>query len=139
MKTAAMKKLLIVLIAVGAFAVLLAVGRYWNLRPDTTERHIVHTGETAVLGAAGAERVWLAHDKRHCYSLQVAMTNKDRASLSNSEQRGDAFSVPAGSQVRVTAEAVSARQIQILDGPDAGKTGWVEFEYLRPRRAGEFQ
>lgn len=134
-----MNKLLMVVIAVGAFAVLLAVGRYWNLRPDTAERHVVHAGETAVLTAAGAERIWLALDKRSCYSLQVAMTNKDQASLSYAEQRGEAFAVPSGSQVSVKGESVSARQVEVLEGPAAGKTGWVEFEYLRPRRSGEFR
>jgi hypothetical protein len=115
------------------------VGRYWNLRPDTAERHVVHVGETAVLTAEGAERIWLSNHKRNCYSLQVAMTNKDQASLNNAVERGEAFAIAAGSQVRVKSESVSAREIEVLDGPAAGKTGWVEFEYLRPRRSGEFR
>ncbi len=139
MKTAAMNKLLMAVIVLGAFAVLLVVGRYWNLRPDTAERHIVHVGETAVLTTPKAGRIWLARDKRSCYSLQVAMTNNDQVSLDNAGQRGEAFPVASGTQVRVKGESVSARQVELLDGPDAGKTGWVEFEYLRPRRPGEFQ
>lgn len=134
-----MNKLLIVLITAGAFAVLLAVGRYWNLKPDTPQRHIVHKGETAVLAAAGRGPVWLARDKRQCYPLQVAMTRNDTAALKEIEQRGESFAVSSGTQVRVTAESVSARQVEILDGPAAGQSGWVEFEYLRPRRPGEFR
>lgn len=134
-----MNKLLIVLVAVGAFAVLLAVGRYWNLKPDTPERHIVHTGETAVLTIPEGEQIWLANDKRHCYSLQVAMTNKDAAALKNAETRGEAFPVAKGTQVKVIGEAVSARHVQVTDGAMTGKSGWVEFEYLRPRKAGEFE
>jgi hypothetical protein len=134
-----MKKFLIVLLVLGTFAVLLAVGRYWNLRPDTAERHVVHKGEVAVLIPLGSAQVWLAHDKRHCYSLQVSMTNNDTAALKNSEARGESFPVPTGAQVKVVDESVSARKIEFVDGPLAGRSGWVEFEYLRPRRAGEFQ
>jgi hypothetical protein len=134
-----MNRLLVVLLAIGAFGVLLVVGRYWNLRPDTAERHIVHRGEVAVLTAQGSTEVWLASDKRHCYSLQVAMTNKDAAALRNAETRGEAFAVRAGTQVRIVGESVSARQVEIADGALKGKIGWVEFEYLRPRKAGEFE
>ena len=138
-KTARMSKLLVLLLALGAFLVLLMVGRNWNLKPDTAEQHVVHTGETAVLRSTAAQEIWLANDKRHCYSLQVAMTSRDSASLKNSETRNEAFAVPAGTQVKVIGESVSARQVEIVDGPMKGKSGWVEFEYLRPRKAGEFQ
>lgn len=134
-----MRKLFIAVLIVGAFAVLLAVGRMWNLRPDSPERHIVHKGETAVLTAPAGGNIWLARDKRHCYSLQKAMTAKDTAALENSEAREESFQVPPGTQVKIIGESVSARHVEILDGPQSGKAGWVEFEYLRPRRPGEFQ
>ena len=134
-----MSKLLFLLLAAGAFLVLLMVGRNWKLRPDTAEQHIVHSGETAVLATAEGPQVWLAKDKRHCYSLQVAMSSKDAVGLKNYETRDEAFPVPAGTQVKVIGESISTRQVQINDGPLAGKTGWVEFEYLRPRKAGEFR
>jgi hypothetical protein len=132
-----MSKLLVILLAAGAFLVLLMVGRNWNLRPDTPEQHIVHTGETAVLAAAEGQQVWLAKDKRHCYSLQVAMTSKDAVGLKNYETRNEAFPVPGGTVVKVIGESVSARQVEMIDGPMKGTSGWVEFEYLRPRKAGE--
>lgn len=99
----------------------------------------MHSGETAVLMAQAAGEVWLATDKRHCYSLQVSMANKDAVALKNAESRGEAFAVAAGTQVKVVGESVSARQVEVLDGAMKGKSGWVEFEYLRPRKAGEFE
>jgi len=134
-----MSKLLILLLTAGAFVVLLMVGKTWHLRPDTAEQHVVHSGETAILASAAGPQVWLAKDKRHCYSLQVAMSSKDAVGLKNYETRDEAFPVPGGNAVKVIGESISTRQVQIIDGPMAGKTGWVEFEYLRPRKAGEFR
>jgi len=47
---------------------------------------------------------------------------------------GRALMVPAQTHVRVTGESYNERQVEIADGPQAGRTGWVPFEWLQYQR-----
>jgi hypothetical protein len=134
-----MNKLLYFVLFLGGFAVLYGVGRTWKLKPETKYNHRLHTGEIAVLTNGQDGAVWLALDKNDCYSLNVAMSKRDLAHLKASEDNKTAFAVPAGTFVKVIGEADSRVRGQVMDGPFAGKQGWAEFEYLRPRRPGEFR
>jgi hypothetical protein len=134
-----MNKLLYVLLFVGVFAVLYGVGRTWKLKPETKYDHTLLKGETAVVKSPGGGSVWLALDKKDCYPINVAMSHKDSAQLSGFEASKGAFSVPEGTLVKVVGGYESHVQVQVTEGPFAGKQGWVEFEYLRPRQAGEFK
>ncbi len=132
-----MKKLLYVLVFLGGFAVLYGVGRIWKLKPETNYAHMLHTGETGVVASTVGDTVWLARDQKNTYSVNVAMAQKDVASLQGSAASGAAFAVPVGTVVKVTDEAESRRRVEVTEGPLAGKQGWVEFEYVRPRQRGE--
>lgn len=123
----------------GSIVLLYGVGSNWKLKPESTYHHSPYIGETAVLTIAGSEAVWLALDKNDCYAINVAMAGKDAAQLRGCADANTAFAVPAGTFVKVTGESASRNKVKILDGPLAGKTGWVEFQYLRPRRPGEFR
>lgn len=130
---------LLILCYVIGFAALYLVGRQWKLKPETPANHTILKGETAVLTVANGNSVWLARDKDDCYSMQVAMSKNDTSHLKACEDNQTAFPVPAGSAVRVIAASVSRRQVQILEGPLAGRTGWVEHEFLRLPKPGEIR
>lgn len=132
-----MGKLNIVAVVIGVFVVALMIGRYWNLKPETKLDHVVHPGETAVAEGRGAPAVWVASEAALTYGLQAAAARGDEAMLKNAQAGNKAFPLEAGAQVRVTGDSGSKRSIEVLTGPNAGKTGWVEFECLRPLKRGE--
>lgn len=134
-----MNKLLYVLVFVGAVAVLYGVGHAWKLKPETKYDHILHTGEIAVIKNPSGGSVWLAVDKKDCYALSAAMSAGDSARLQALATGQAAFAVPDGTFVKVLSRTDSRHRVQVTDGALAGKPGWVEFQYLRPRHPGEFQ
>jgi hypothetical protein len=134
-----MNKLLYVLVFLGVFVVLYSVGRAWKLKPETKYDHILHNGEIAVLKKQGGSSVWLAVDRKDCYTISAAMSAQDTAHLKALEDNKAAFAVPVGTFVKVLGAADSRDRVEVTDGPLAGRAGWVEFQYLRPRQPGEFQ
>lgn len=123
----------------GSFVPLLTVGRNWKLKPESRYAHTPYIGETAVLTIEGGNTVWLAVDRDDCSSMNTAMAGHDVTQLRGCEDTQTAFRVPAGTFVKVTAESGSRNRVVIQKGPLAGKAGWIEFQYLRPRRPGEFR
>jgi len=134
-----MNKFVYFLVFLGVFVVLYGVGRAWKLKPETKSEHMLHKGEIAVLKVPDGRSVWLALDKNDCSSVNNAMAQKDSARLKLLEDNQTAFAVPAGTFVKVVGQSVSRQRVEVLDGPLAGKSGWVEFQYLRPRLPGEFK
>lgn len=113
------------------------VGRQWRLKPETAANHTLLRGETAILTVHAGNTVWLARNKEDCHALQAAMTSEDAAHLKACEDNQTAFAVPSGSKVKVLAASISRRQVEVLEGPLAGRVGWVEHEFLRPPKPGE--
>ena len=134
-----MNKLLYVLLILGGFGVLLGVGRIWNLRPETKYNHVLHTGEPAVATSKVGSNVCFASSEKDCYAINVAMANNDSAYLSAAENNKSAFVVPVGTQVKVLGQTESRVRVEVTEGAASGKHGWVEFEYVRPRKPGEFR
>jgi hypothetical protein len=132
-----MGKLNIVAVVIGVFIVALMIGRYWNLKPETKLDHVVQPGETAVAEGRGASAIWVAAEAGMTYDLQAAAARGDGAMLRTAQAANKAFPLEDGAQVRVTGDNGSKRRIEILTGPQTGKTGWVEFECLRPLQRGE--
>lgn len=132
-----MGKLRVLIILAGVFAVAYVVGRVWDLKPEGRYDHVVHPGEQALLTAAGADRIWVAVAKEDSYPLQKAMAEKDEAFLQQAVTDGKAFVLPVGARIEVTGQSANKRRLKVAEGPDAGKVGWVEFEYLRPLQRGE--
>jgi hypothetical protein len=133
-----MGKIKVLFVVVGAFVIAYMIGTYWDLKPETKYDHVVQSGETAVLTAAKSPTVWIAVQSRDAYEIQVAMSKNDESFLREAGAKQTAFPLAVGVRVKVTGESSNRRRIEILDGPMTGKTGWVEFEYLRPLRRGEF-
>jgi hypothetical protein len=98
--------------------------------------HVVHHGETAVLHNPSSPTVLLAYSKADCYPIEKAAAEKDEAALRGFLTEGKAFAVATGASVQVVAEGSDERQVRVNEGPQAGKTGWVVWEFLRsPERA----
>lgn len=128
-----MGKLRVLLVIIGVFVIAFAVGQSWKLKPETAANHVVKKGEIAILQSGGSP-VWLCLREDEAYRMQQAMTNGDMTFLHSAAAAGTAFPVDSGTRVKVMAASVDKRQIQVEDGPQAGKSGWVEFEYLRPAK-----
>jgi len=45
---------------------------------------------------------------------------------------GRAFTVPEGTRVRVIGNGFVKKQVRILEGPHAGESGWIPFEWVKP-------
>ncbi len=129
-----MSKFLTVVVVVAGFFILYGVGRMWNLKPETKYSHTLHRGETAVLTAETGNEVWLARKGKDSYQAQVAMGKNDIDWLKSA-----AVAVPAGTTVKVLHETESRREVEVMEGPQAGQRGWVEQEFVRPRRQGEIR
>lgn len=127
-----MRKLAYAAVIIGSFAVLFAVGQAWRLKPETKTSRILHRGDYAVLTTPAGQDVWLAVKPDDCYPIQKAVVEKDDSYLKACADNQTAFPVAAGTRVRVLAEKVSRRHVQILEGPLEGRTGWVEHEFLAP-------
>lgn len=128
-----MGKLRVSLVIIGVFIVAFAVGQSWKLKPETAANRVVRSGEAAILQSGGPP-VWICVRKEDSYRMQQAMTAGDLLFLQGAARDGSAFPADAGTRVKVLAASVDKRRIQIEEGPQAGKSGWVEFEYLRPAK-----
>lgn len=129
-----MGALRVLIVLAGLFAVALAAGRIWNLKPAHGETDHTRRGQVALLSAPGAESVWLALDRRDTYRLQQAMSTGDQAVLDDATKHKTAFPVASGSEVLVVGSSVSKREVEVLEGPHTGMRGWVEFDVLKPPR-----
>lgn len=127
-----MRKLMYAAVIVGSFLILFAVGQAWRLKPETRTSRILHKGDFAVLFSPAGTEVWLANRKDDCYPIQAAVVEKNEEFLKACADNQTAFPAKAGTRVKVVAESVSRRQVEILEGPLEGRTGWVEHEFLKP-------
>ena len=127
----------VVILLAAFFGIAYTAGRIWRLKPETRQSHVVHRGEVAVLSAAGASEIWLAADREQSYPVQAAIARRDDKFLKELGSRNAAFPVAVGTRVKVLAESSNKRRVEVLEGPQAGRSGWVVFEYLRVPRADE--
>ena len=91
-----------------------------------------------VTNKAGSS-AWIAVNEKDCYEIGVAMSDRDQSYLGAAESANAAFVVPVGTLVKVLGETESRMRLEVIEGPSAGKQGWVEFEFVRPRKNGEFR
>lgn len=62
--------------------------------------------------------------------LNNAARAKDTIGYSNVFLRGDAIVADAGTTVRVIEIGLTSTKVRILDGPHAGRAGWVSYELI---------
>lgn len=102
----------------------------------TKEVHYVHPGEEAVLTSIGQaqERLFMALAKKDAHMLARAVYQRDIARVEQMIRAGKAFELESGTLVKVTAETFNERQVEVLNGAQSGRTGWVPVEWLTPPR-----
>jgi hypothetical protein len=132
-----MGKLRVLLVIIAFFVVAFAVGQRWKLKPETAANRAVQRGEIAVLVNSNNAPVWLCLRKEDAYPMQEAMTTGNVSFLERAASERGAFALEAGERVKVLEESVDKRRVEVQAGPHAGKTGWLEYEYLRPVRSYE--
>jgi hypothetical protein len=101
---------------------------------ETRERHAVHQGETAVLAHGTWSTLPVALSKDTVHRLTRAAEIQDQSIIKDLIDRGRAVEVSANTRVRVIGDSYNERQVRLEDGPYAGKTGWVPYEWLKPDR-----
>lgn len=99
---------------------------------ETKQNHIVHKGEMARLLNAGQETVYMAAEKGGSDALVTAVDAQTQAGIDALVTAGRAVAVEAGTPVRVIGEAFNEREVEVAEGPQKSKRGWVPFEWLKP-------
>jgi hypothetical protein len=99
---------------------------------ETRDQHIVNQGEEVWLIHGADLNVPFALSKSDAYTLAAAFDGRDQAKTEEMVANGKAVEVIAGTRAKVIGESNNERRIRILDGPQANRTGWVPFEWLRP-------
>ncbi len=99
---------------------------------ETREHHIVNPGEEAWLVHGADLNVPVALSKSDVHAVAAAFDRHNAATLQPMIEQGKVVQVIEGTRVKVIGESYNEREIRILDGPEANKTGWVPYEWLRP-------
>jgi hypothetical protein len=76
-------------------------------------------------------KVVLAVAHQDAHALAAAVGNEQQSDIDKMVAAGKAFEVDAGTPVTVVGESYNERQVEVMDGPHKGQTGWVPFEWLK--------
>jgi len=99
---------------------------------ETRTKHVVHSGEQALLLESGRPAAVIAVEKEDAHALAKAVGSGDQAAIDRMVKDGKALEIKNGTPVKVLSESYNERHIRVLAGPQEGKTGWVPFEWLKP-------
>ena len=99
---------------------------------ETKAKHVVHSGEQALLIESGRQVALAAVAKGDAHALARAEETRDQAVIDKMLKEGKALEIKNGTPVKVVSESFNERQVQLLGGPLAGKSAWVPFEWLKP-------
>jgi hypothetical protein len=107
---------------------------FWSCAPvgETAAKHAVHRGENAVLSHANWTNVPVALGKATVHDLARMAERGDAGGVQKLSESGAVLMVASNTLVRVTGDSYNERHIVIQNGPHAGKSGWVPYEWLRP-------
>ena len=86
-------------------------------------------GEEGLLGAQ-TEFVAVVVDSEALNEMLKHLENDDTTQFNSMLDRGKLFSVKGKTRVKVISIQSDAAQIEILDGDQAGKTGWTSTELI---------
>ena len=103
-----------------------------HLVQETPLHHAVHAGEIATLSPRHAGPAWLAADGDVSAQVNRAVETNDAQTLDRLRAENKAWPIDRGAQVRVISEHFNDRKVTIVSARDAGKTGWVPYEWLEP-------
>ena len=91
---------------------------------------IVHSGDVVVISHGLRTSIPVALHKRDAHDLARAVEIADESAVRQMVDSGRAVLIPSKARVRVTAESYNERRVEALDGKEAGKGGWVPYEWL---------
>jgi hypothetical protein len=115
-----------------AFFAALLLAPACHLVQETPSHHAVHAGEIATLLPHHSGPVWLAADGDTAAQVNRAVETNDAQALERLRAQDKAWPVDRGAQVRVISEHFNDRKVTVVSARDAGKTGWVPYEWLEP-------
>jgi hypothetical protein len=99
-------------------------------RDDSTRESGPSIGENGILQVDGAKSHFVAADEEALKKLFRAIDAKDDYGMADLLLTGQVFSVKDGTRVLVVDKALYTTRIRILEGPYAGKSGWVPYEWV---------
>lgn len=88
--------------------------------------------EVRIVPNSGAERMPLAVDPQAMDDLSKAAVAKDTVGWNEVIRAGRAFWVDRGARVLVLEQGWETTRVRLLDGPQAGRAGWLISDNLRP-------
>jgi hypothetical protein len=103
------------------------------MRKETAADHVPHRGERASLTIQGQDHVYLAQARVDAHALAAAVEAGDAVKVKELTDSGRVIPLDNPTPVQITGESFNERQIQVVAGPAEGKTGWVPYEWLKPR------
>ncbi len=78
----------------------------------------------------GAGNVHVAIDLDSSAKLKAALAANDLAAFRKLTGEGKVVVIPNGTRVRVVEAKADNRLVEVLEGPNAGMSGWVEFRFV---------
>jgi hypothetical protein len=102
----------------------------WGPKPRVSPPR-VGVGDRAVLACKGGDGAYVAFDVRAWSRMAHAQARRDAAELGRLVDASEIALIPNGTPLRAVATHTMMFQVRILDGPHAGREGWVRKEFVR--------
>jgi hypothetical protein len=87
-------------------------------------------GDEVTLNAPGVPGPLMAEDDAW-EPLHDALAARDQVGLDRLMASGKVFRVSNGTRAKLIKAGFVSRKVRILDGPHAGRAGWIESEFVR--------
>ncbi|PIR14045.1 hypothetical protein COV49_00195 [Candidatus Falkowbacteria bacterium CG11_big_fil_rev_8_21_14_0_20_39_10] len=105
--------------------------------PNKAESKIIYIGDEAII-TNGTELVLLGRTKDDFAELQKISLAQDTFGLAQMMEVGKIFEVKSGTKVKLLDSETSLfdynsdkRQVRILEGLQMGKSGWVNYDFVK--------
>lgn len=99
----------------------------------------VSVGDEAILDQEGGHGCFVALDEKSWNAMIDAQIRNDEEELAVLMKKAKAIYLRNGTRVKVIASGLASKKVRIRNGLWEGKEGWVQTEFVRPRRAGDLQ
>lgn len=90
----------------------------------------VSVGNEGFLRLEGQNEILVATSKENFKKLIKASVAKDTIGMAQMVQSGEVFFVDSGTKVLVIGSAFGSKEIRILEGKSATRSGWVPLEFV---------
>ena len=100
--------------------------------PASSSEGSVSVGEVGQLRRGSSRSILVAVDETALARLTQLAVAGDERGMAMLALQGRAFLVPQGTHVRVIDSGFGKREVRIEEGPMAGRSGWVDTEFVVP-------